>query len=197
MGALGPDLLLAHCVWLDPSDLQLLAESGTHVAHCPHSNLKLASGVAPIPELLAQGGSVGLGSDGVKSNNSVDLFEVMKLTSLLHKGTHLDATLLGASEVISLATRAGAQIVGIDAGSIAPGQLADLTLVDLSPWHMQPAIQKTLQANLVHAAKGSDVRTVIVEGEIVVQDGQLTQIDATAIKAQVAEAGRRLVEQVY
>jgi 5-methylthioadenosine/S-adenosylhomocysteine deaminase len=193
LGALGPRTVLAHCVWADEDDQRLLAASGTTVAHCPHANLKLASGFAPVPSMRQAGVRVTLATDGAKANNRLDMFDVMKFTSLIHKGTRLDASVLPAPTVLHMATREGGAALGIEAGAIAAGRLADLTLVDLNRFHLQPATPETVETNLVHAARGSDVRMVLVNGEVVVQEGRLVRIDTAATLAKMKAAARRLM----
>ena len=193
LGALGPRAVLAHCVWADEDDQRLLAASGTTVAHCPHANLKLASGFAPVPSMRQAGVRVTLATDGAKANNRLDMFDVMKFTSLIHKGTRLDASVLPAPTVLHMATHEGGAALGIEAGAIAAGRLADLTLVDLNRFHLQPATPETVETNLVHAARGSDVRMVLVNGEVVVQEGRLVRIDTAATLAQMKAAARRLM----
>jgi 5-methylthioadenosine/S-adenosylhomocysteine deaminase len=192
LGVLGPRTLLAHCVWVGDGDIALLSERGSTVAHCPHANLKLASGIAPVPELAAAGVRVALGTDGAKANNRLDLFDVMKFASLLHKGTSLDPDVLPPEAVLAMATRAGADALQIDAGEIAVGKLADLTLVDLRRFHLQPATPGTVLTNLVHAARGSDVHTVVVGGEIAVAGGRLARIDEQATLRVMRDAATRL-----
>jgi len=192
LGALGKRTVLAHCVWADVDDRRLLSESATSVAHCPHANLKLASGMAPVPELLAAGVGVALATDGAKANNRLDMFDVMKFTSLLHKGTHLDAGVLPPSTVVDMATGAGACALGLEIGSLAPGALADLVLVDLQQFHLVPGTPDAITTNLVHAARGSDVRTVVVGGEVVVENRRLTRIDTEAALRAMQDASRRL-----
>lgn len=193
LGALGPHTLLAHCVWTDADDIALLQARGTSVAHCPHANLKLASGVAPVAEMLRAGVSVTLGTDGAKANNRLDPFDVMKFASLLQKGVHGDPALLPPQEVLAMATRAGAHALRIDAGEIVAGRLADLTLIDLRRFHLQPATPTTVVTNLVHAARGSDVHSVVVGGEVVVDAGRLVAIDETSTLAAMRDAATRLM----
>ena len=194
LGALGRRTVLAHGVWVDAADRVLLADHGTSIAHCPHANLKLASGFAPVPELQAAGVRVALATDGAKANNRLDMFDVMKFTSLIHKGTHLDASLMPARQVLRMATLDGADALGLDAGQIAVGRLADLVLVDLRGFHLQPALPESIVTNLVHAARGADVRTVIVDGELVVENGCLVHVDAADVRAAMRAAARRLLQ---
>ena len=193
LGALGPRTLLAHCVWADDGDIALLQATGTAVAHCPHANLKLGSGVAPIAAMQRAGVSVTLGTDGAKANNRLDSFDVMKFASLLQKGVERDPALLPPRQVLAMATSAGAAALGIDAGEITPGRLADLALVDLRRFHLQPATPATIATNLVHAARGSDIHSVIVGGEIVVEAGRLATLDAASTLAAMAAAAARLM----
>ena len=193
LGALTPRTLLAHCVWLEEDERRALGAAGAHVAHCPHANLKLGSGIAPVPELLAAGANVALGTDGAKANNTLDMFEVMKLASLLHKGTHLDPAILPPSQVLAMATRHGARALGVPAGGLAPGMLADLILVRLDRFHLQPAAPDAIVTNLVHAARGSDVDLVMVDGRILMEGGAVRAVDAGAVRARAATIGRCLL----
>jgi 5-methylthioadenosine/S-adenosylhomocysteine deaminase len=193
LGALGRGTLLAHCVWADADDIALLKERDTAVAHCPHANLKLASGIAPIGAMADAGVRVALGTDGAKANNRLDLFDVMKFASLIHKGVSLDPGMLPPNAVLAMATRVGADALRLDAGEITVGKLADITLVDLRRFHLQPATPETVLTNLVHSARGSDVRSVVVGGEIVVEDGRLAHIDERATLAAMRDAGARLM----
>jgi 5-methylthioadenosine/S-adenosylhomocysteine deaminase len=194
LGALGTKTVLAHCVWADADDIARLAARGTSVAHCPHANLKLASGIAPVPAMRAAGVRVSLATDGAKANNRLDLFDVMKFASLVHKGAALDPRVLAPAEVMAMATGDGAAALGVDAGEIAPGKLADLALVDLQRLHLQPATPDTIATNLVHAARGGDVRTTIVGGEVVVENGRLARVDEAAVVARMRTAGMALLE---
>lgn len=184
---------LAHCVWATEADCGLLAARGASVAHCPHANLKLGSGVAPVPAMRARGVRVALATDGAKANNRLDMFDVMKFASLLHKGVAHDPSILKAEEVLGMASEAGAAALGVRAGRIAPGQLADLTLVATDRFHLQPAVPDTIVTNLVHAARGADVDTVIVDGRVVVERGRLVMLDQDALLARHAVTGRGLL----
>ena len=195
LGALGPSTLLAHCVWADAGDIALLKQRDTAVAHCPHANLKLASGIAPIGAMVEAGVRVALGTDGAKANNRLDLFDVMKFASLIHKGVSHDPGMLPPDAVLAMATRIGADVLRLDAGEIAVGRLADLTLVDLRRFHLQPATPATVLTNLVHAARGSDIRTVVVGGEIVVEDARLKHIDERETLDAMRDIAARLMGQ--
>ncbi len=193
LGALSERTLLAHCVWVDEAERRTLRGAGVHVTHCPQANLKLGSGIAPVPELLATGVNVALGTDGAKANNSLDMFEVMKFASLIQKGSRQDPAVLPPEQVLAMATRHGAGALGIPAGTLAPGMLADLTLVRLDRFHLQPASPETIVTNLVHAARGSDVDLVMVDGKIIVAGGAVQTVDAPAIRTRAAAIGTSLL----
>lgn len=193
LGALGSRTLLAHCVWVDADDVAALAAAGAHVVHCPHANLKLGSGIAPIAAMLEAGVNVALGSDGAKANNRLDMFDAMKFASLLAKGAARDPALLPPEQVLAIATRHGGSALGLDVGTLAPGMLADLVLLRLDVLHMQPAAPRTVVTNLVHSARGSDVETVLVGGVVVVENGMLTTIDQSALLRELGATGRALL----
>ncbi len=185
-GILGPDTVLAHCCWLDPEERDLIEATGTSVAHCPVSNMKLASGVAPVTDLLDRGVAVGLGGDGIKENNRIDVIQEMKQAALLQKVDTLDATVLPAERALRMATIEGARALGLDdeIGSIESGKRADLVLLDLKRFHTSPVLQdegpggyRNVVANVVHAAMPSDVADVMVDGDWVVRDGEFLPAD--------------------
>jgi 5-methylthioadenosine/S-adenosylhomocysteine deaminase len=177
-----PHTLLAHCVWLSDHEIELLAKHQVGVAHNPVSNMKLASGAARVEDLLARGVAVGLGTDGEKENNNLDMFEEMKTSSLLAKLSKLDASALDAWTVCRMATITGARALGLDLeiGSIEVGKQADLIAVRTDTPHMTPLITGTdgnLHHNLVHAVQGGDVDMTMVAGKIVVEGGRLLSAD--------------------
>jgi len=198
-GLLGENTLLAHCVWLNDDEIRLLADTGTAVAHCPVSNAKLASGVAPVPKLLEAGVRVGLGTDGNVCNNSLDLFEEMKFASLLQKATGLDATALPAQRMLRMATIDGARVLGLDRdiGSIEVGKKADFILIDLQRPNLRPVSLDgqggNLLWNLVFAARGSDVSDVWVDGIRLLEAGQPTRVSEVAVIA----AAQACAETLY
>lgn len=171
--------LLAHCVWLDDSEIEVIAEHNVGVAHNPVSNMKLASGIAPVEKLLKAGVNVGIGTDGEKENNNLDMFEDMKCTSLLGKLNNLDAAALDAWEVLSMATIMGAAAIGLDdeIGSIVVGKKADLITVRTDTPRMTPLIGEgdlfNLHHNLVHSAQGNDIDMTMVDGEVIAEAGVL------------------------
>jgi len=181
LGATGPAFIAIHAVHLDARDIDLLAEQGCHVVHCPGSNMKLASGVAPTASLLARGVNVALGTDGAASNNRLDMLDEMRLASLLAKVTTGDAAALPAPTALRMATLNGALALGLDAriGSLVPGKDADLTAVRLTDVETLPLYDPVSQ--LVHAAGREHVTDVWVAGERVLDDRRLTRIDAAAL----------------
>jgi 5-methylthioadenosine/S-adenosylhomocysteine deaminase len=136
---------------------------------------------------------VALGTDGAKANNRLDMFDVMKFASLIHKGVALDPTVLPSGHVLRMATLGGAQALGIGGGALRPGSPADLTIVRLDRLHLQPAEPETIVTNLVHSARGSDVDVVMVDGRILVEDGRLTVMDHEEILARATSIGRALL----
>ncbi len=175
-------VLLAHCCWLDDDEIALIAERGIGVAHNPISNMKLASGAAPVEALLAAGVAVGLGTDGEKENNNLDVFEEMKTASLLAKFSRLDAAALDAWTICRMATTTGARALGLEAeiGSIEVGKSADLIAVRTDTPRMTPLLtgrDLNLHHNLVHAVQGGDVDLTMVAGRIVVDGGTLLSAD--------------------
>ncbi|KAA0694128.1 amidohydrolase [Halopseudomonas laoshanensis] len=200
-GILGERTLLAHCVWLNDEEIKRLADAGTAIAHCPISNAKLASGVARVPEMLAAGLTVGLGTDGPVCNNSLSLFEEMKFSSLIQKATRLDATVLPAEQMLRMATINGARALGLerDIGSLEVGKRADLLLLDLKTPNMTPA-EITPQGgnvlwNLVFAAGSQNVASVWVDGRQLIADGHATQVNEAEVLSQAQAQGLRLFQQ--
>ncbi|HEY3396847.1 MAG TPA: amidohydrolase [Armatimonadota bacterium] len=182
----------AHCVHLTDHDFEILAEKRVGVAHCPGSNLKLASGFAPVSRLLAAGAVVGLGTDGCASNNNLDMFQEILLAGLLDKAVLGDPTTMPAETVLALATREAARVVGLEdrIGTLTPGKLADLILVDLSRPHLQPL--HNVVSHLAYAARADDVKLTMVHGKILYRDGRLTQLDEAEVIARANESARRL-----
>ncbi len=198
-GLLGENVVLFHAVHLDDEEINLLAESGTGVVHCPDSNLKLGSGIAPLPDMLRTGLRVGLGTDGPASNNDLNLWDEVQLAAKLHLGFKQDPTVVSARQAIYLATRGGAKILGLGdrIGSIQPGKHADLILLDFTQPHLQPLYD--VYSHLAYAVGRADVRTTIVNGVPLMIEGQLLTLDEGALLTQVQELGRSinrwLVEQ--
>jgi len=197
IGALSGRMLAAHCVWLTKSEVNSLGKVGARVAHCPVSNMKLASGgVAPLPEMFEAGVAVGLGTDGAASNNTLDMFETMKVCALLHKAHRWDPTVLGAQKVLDWATIEGARALGAEReiGSIEVGKKGDIILVDASAPNMTPVHAKsTVISDLVYSASAANVDTTIVDGRVLMRNRQVKSLDPLRVQLKAEEAARRLV----
>ena len=174
---LSPNLLACHCVVLTEEDISLLHQFNVKVSHNPESNMKLASGVAPVPRLLEAGVCVGLGTDGCASNNNLDLFLEMGTAARLHKVSALNPTVMNALTVLSMTTIEAARALGIDhlTGSLEPGKAADIIIIDTASPHLTPMYRP--ESHLVYAARGSDVATTIINGRIVMQDREFLSIE--------------------
>jgi len=181
LGILDSRVVAAHCVILTDAEIALLAQRGVTVAHCPESNMKLASGIAPVPRMLAAGLSVGLGTDGSVSNNNVDMFGEMNTAAKLHKVNSLDPTAMPAETVLAMATIGGARVLAAEneIGSLEPGKKADLIVLDMNQPHLTPLFN--IPSHVVYAARGSDVVHSIINGAIVMRNRELTTLDETAI----------------
>lgn len=184
--------IAAHMVYPDAAEIQLLAAKGVGVIHCPSSNLKLASGVSPVPQMLAAGVKVGLGTDGAASNNDLDMWEEMALAALLHKGVLKDPTTMPAQTVLNMATLGGAGAIGLDRqiGALTVGRRADVIQVRLDAPNMMPTYN--VVSNLVYAAKADDVDTVVVEGKLLMLHGRVLTLDIERIRADVARLAARI-----
>jgi 5-methylthioadenosine/S-adenosylhomocysteine deaminase len=188
-------VLAAHCVHLTEEDMDILKEYDVRVAHNPGSNLKLGSGIAPVPDLLRRNVTVGLGTDGAASNNNLDMMEEMRLAALLHKGSRMDPTAITATEALAMATREGAKAVFLDdVGVVAKGMKADLIMLDLHRPHLTP--QHNLVAHLVYATQPSDITMVMVDGKILLENGQLTTLDEEKIIFQAEQRAIHLVKEI-
>ncbi len=199
-GVLGPRTVVAHCVWLSDTEIELLAGTATSVAHCPCSNMKLSSGAARVGDLRRAGVHVGLGSDGEKENNNLDLLEEMKFASLLQKLTTLDPTAGDPWDVLTMATTEGAAALGLDAvtGSLAPGKRADAVVVDLGGLHTTPLLHGrdfNAAAHLVFSASGRDVRDVWVDGRRLVAAGRPLTFDIASVRATAQAAAEELFDR--
>ena len=196
LGVLGPDTQLAHSVWLDDDELDLVAERGAVVVHCPTSNMYLASGVAPVLAMRQRGIPVALASDGPGSNNRQDLFEAMKNTVLLQKVANLDPVALQPEDVLAMACRDGARAFGQPdrIGSIEPGRSADLVMVDLRSVFTAP-VHRVASA-LVYCAGPAQVTNVVVDGRILIDDGRVTMVDERQLLVEAEAAARRVFRSV-
>jgi 5-methylthioadenosine/S-adenosylhomocysteine deaminase len=186
-----PRLCAAHCVWVGDRDQELLAEHDVKVMHCPSSNLKLGSGLAPVTELRQRGITVSLGADGAACNNRLDMFEEMRLAALL-QATRLSPGALTARDALTMATRSGAKTLGLETelGSIEAGKRADVIVVDRERLHLSP--DRDPYSTLVYAARGSDVRTTIVGGDVLVDEFAPTRVDVKDVAAEAREAAKAL-----
>lgn len=173
IGVLDELTLMVHSIWIDDTDIGIIKKSGAHVAHCPESNMKLASGICPVTKLIENGIPVGLGTDGCASNNDLDLFSEMDMAAKLHKVALLDPCAMDAETTMKMATIEGAKALGLDhiTGSIEKNKFADIILVDLDKPHLIPLFNP--YSGLVYSAKSSDVSLVMVEGRVLVREGDL------------------------
>jgi 5-methylthioadenosine/S-adenosylhomocysteine deaminase len=190
LGLLDRKTLLIHAVWVDKTDIDIIGRRQACVAHCPESNMKLASGIAPIPDMLAAGVTVALGTDGCASNNDLDLWGEMDMAAKLHKVQRLDPTVMDADTVLRMATIEGARALGLDheIGSIEVGKQADLIFIDLNQPRLTPLY--TPQSHLVYAVHAADVRHVMIAGRRVVQDRRLLTIDLKDMIRQARHMGK-------
>ena len=185
LGVLSPRLLGAHAIYVEPSEMVTLRERGVGVSHCPESNMKVAVGVSPVPDLLKAGVRVGLGTDGAASNNDLDMWQEMDSAAKLHKSHRQDPTVMPAAEVFALATLGGARALHKEdqIGSLEVGKAADLALIDLEQTHLTP--RYGIYSLLVYAVKARDVTDTIVAGRILMRDRQLLTLDEKQVRADV------------
>jgi 5-methylthioadenosine/S-adenosylhomocysteine deaminase len=204
-GILDRRAVVAHGVWLDDREVEICRSTGTAIAHCPCSNMKLASGPARIGYYRSAGVTVGLGSDGEKENNNLDLFQEMKFASLLQKVSTLDPTVGDPWEILDMATRSGAKALGLDdvVGTLEVGKEADIVRVDLRALHFVPLFHGpncppsdfNVPAHLVFAASGRDVSDVWVRGQHLVADGEVISVDVADVAARAQSAAEELFER--
>ncbi len=187
IGVLSSNLLACHCVAVNEKEMEILKKHNVKIAHNPESNMKLASGIAPVPRLMEKGICVGLGTDGCSSNNNLDLFSEMDMAAKLHKVDTLDPTVMDAKTVIKMATRGGAKALGLGeiTGSLEPSKKADLIIIDTEKPHLIPMYNPL--SHLVYAVKGSDVKTSIINGRIVMENRKLKTIDPEKIMEKISE----------
>ena len=182
----------AHCVWLEEEDREIFAEKGVTVASCPVSNLKLASGICDVRALLEKGINVAVATDGVASNNNLNMFEEMKIFALLQKGKHYDPTLVTPKQALYAATRAGAISQSRpDCGLVKEGFKADLIVLDIDQPHMKPV--HSMLDNLVYSADGADVEMTICDGKILYNNGEFTTIDIEEVEAETEQSRKRIL----
>ncbi|ATW25883.1 amidohydrolase family protein [Candidatus Formimonas warabiya] len=194
LGILGPDVFVAHGIWLTDEDIQILKETGTSVVHNPECNMKIASGVAPIAKMARAGINISLGTDSCAVNDNTDLFETMRTTVLLQRVHQLDSACLSSYQALEMATLGGARAIGLGdkLGSLEPGKLADLILVDLTSINMRPV--NNVINNLVYCANTNNVDTVIVDGKVVVEKQLLLNLDEEKAVSQAEKFAQRRFE---
>ncbi len=188
----GKHVALAHCVHVNADELRLLSSSGTNVVHCPSSNLKLGSGIAPVKEMLAAGVSVSLGADGAACNNRLDMFTEMRTAALLQKAIH-GPEVIPARQALRMATIDGARAMGLEQeiGSIETGKRADIVVLNISALHATPK-PKDLASAIVYSTQPEDVQTVIIDGRIVMRDRKLLTLNEDQVRADANEQGVEL-----
>ncbi len=188
-------LSVAHCIWLDPSEMDILASTNIHVLHCPSSNLKLGSGIARIPEMLERDIHVSLGADGAPCNNNLDIFQEMRLAGLIQK-PRLGVASLPAKKIVQMATLGGARALGLEReiGSIEVGKRADLILLNLNQVHSFPP--EDVFTTLVYSARATDVQTVIIDGEVAMENRHLQTLNRQEVLARAKEELQKLMARV-
>lgn len=196
LGLANERLILAHCIWLDEQEKQIIKERGVHVSHCPSSNLKLASGIADIPDLLENGSSVSLGADGAPCNNNLDMFNEMRLAALIQKPLH-GPTSMNARTVFKMATIGGARAVGMDQeiGSIEAGKKADIAILNLNHFHTFPSYDVDPISRIVYSATRADVETTIVNGKVVMENGLMKTVDKENVLKEADSSIKRLLSR--
>jgi len=194
VGVLSADDFLAHCVHVDDEEIGHLAESGAAVVHCPASNMKLASGIAPVQAMLDAGVTVGLGTDGAASNNDLDMFDEMRDAAMVGKLGADDAAAVPADAVVRMATQGSAEALGIDAGRIEAGAKADIAVLDLDAAHLTP--EHDLVSHLTYAASGSDVRHTVCDGRVLMRNREVQTLDAPAVRERAEAQAAELVARV-
>lgn len=192
LGFLDNKVLAAHCVWLDDEEIGILAERGVGVSHCIESNLKLASGIAPVPKMLKSGIKVTFGTDGAASNNDLDILSEMSTAAKLHKAVSKDPTALDSRTALLMATRWAAEAIGLGhvTGSIERHKAADMVVINLDKPHLAPMFD--IYSHIVYSAKSSDVETVMVGGKIVLDNGRFTCGDEAEIMQKAVEWGKKI-----
>ena len=193
LGLLKPGTTAVHCVHITDAEIDLLAESGATVVHCPKSNLKLGSGIAPVAKMLRRGVPLALAADGAASNDLLDMFEETRMAALLHKGVGEDPTAITGRQAFRMATEGGARAAGIDAGTIDPGKLADLAILNLDQSHLLPL--HDIVNTLVYCARASDVETTLIDGQLVMQERALLTLDEEKVRHEAAQFGGELFRQ--
>jgi Cytosine deaminase and related metal-dependent hydrolases len=196
IGLAGKRLILAHCIWLTEEEKEIIRKRGVHVSHCPGSNLKLASGIAAVPQMTGMGINMGLGADGAPCNNNLDMFNEMRLAALIHKPAN-GPTAMNARQIFRMATIEGARAVGMEEeiGSLEPGKKADLAILDLNHFHCRPSFGTDPVSQIVYSAISTDVETTIINGKIVMENRQMKTIDKELVLKESEQAISRLMKR--
>jgi 5-methylthioadenosine/S-adenosylhomocysteine deaminase len=197
IGYLDDQLIAFHCVEFSENDIRLFVEHHCKVVHNPASNMKLASGVAPVPDMIKAGIPVGLGTDGCASNNNLDMIKEMGTAARLHKVARLDPTVMDAQSVVRMATLEGAKVLGMEKqiGSLEPGKKADVIILDLNKPHLTPLYNA--YSHLVYAASGADVDTVVINGQVVMENRRLMTIDEEEVMRKVREISLNVKQSLH
>jgi len=192
LGLLSENLIAAHCVQVDEEEIAILAGRKVGVAHCIESNLKLASGIAPVAKMLKAGVKVSFGTDGAASNNDLNILSEMSTAAKIHKAISGDPTVVDAKQALLMATRWGAEALGLGGitGSLEEGKAADLVIADLKKPHLMPLYD--VYSHIVYSMNPSDIETVLVDGRTVLNEGRLTTADETEILHKAGEWGRKI-----
>ncbi|RYL94348.1 5'-deoxyadenosine deaminase [Sporolactobacillus sp. THM7-4] len=196
IGLTGKRLILAHCIWLNDEEKEIIRKRGVHVSHCPGSNLKLASGIADVTHMTKMGINLGLGADGAPCNNNLDMFHEMRLAALIHKPAN-GPTAMEARQIFRMATIEGARAVGMDQeiGSLEPGKKADLAILNLNQFHTYPAFDVDPISRIVYSAASSDVETTIIDGHIVMENRKIKTLDKDRVLKDADRSIKRLLRR--
>lgn len=197
IGLANQRLILAHCVWLSEEEKEIIRKRNVKVTHCPGSNMKLSSGIADIPDLLNRHVHVGIGADGAPCNNNLDMFQEMRYTALIHKVEH-GPTVMDARTVLRMATMGGAEVLGMakDIGSIEAGKKADVILLDLNDFHTYPSHEVDIYSRVVYSATRSNVDTVIIDGQVVLEDRIVKTVDRGIVLREADQSIARLMSRI-
>ncbi len=193
LGFLRSDVLAAHCIYLSEEEMRIMAKRGVKVSYNPVANMKIALGVPRIRDLMGLGVTVGIGTDGPASNNDLDMFDDMRVGALLQKVSYMDSTVLPVRSVLGMATVGGARALGLErsVGSLEVGKKADVVLIDFRKPHLTPV--HDFYANVVYSARGSDVDTVVVDGKVLMEGGEVKTVDEEEVKARAQESALNLL----
>jgi len=196
LGILDEKTIAAHSIYLNETDRKIMVEKRVGIAHNPECNMKIASGIAPIPELLKLSAKIGFGTDGVASNNNLNMLEEMHTAALLHKINSKDATVMTAKQVVRIATQGGADVLGMgnEIGSLEVGKKADLILIDMNKAHLVPLYN--IYSQIVYSMSAQDIETVIVNGKIVMENKQIKSVNEADLFAEIKEIARRVQQSL-